>query len=173
MSDQQAQAAPEEEPSPPESEKLFGSYLTLSRNQVVIHPTRDDYLDVVGKLKEAGYVMCVDLTAVDHLTNAAPRPLPPEIAPERFEVVANLINHGTKERIRVRVQVPGDDPTVASLFQLYVGTEAMEREAFDMFGIDFDGHPDMTRILMPETWEGHPLRKDFSQGRIPVQFKGA
>jgi len=69
--------------------------------------------------------------------------------------------------------VSGDDPVVPSLFELWPGSEAMEREAFDMFGIRFDGHPDLTRILMPEDWIGHPLRKDYAEGRIPVQFKGA
>jgi NADH-quinone oxidoreductase subunit C len=71
------------------------------------------------------------------------------------------------------VQVPESDPLLASLFDLWPGTEAMEREVFDMFGISFDGHPDLTRILMPEDWDGHPLRKDYSIGRIPVQFKGS
>jgi NADH-quinone oxidoreductase subunit C len=69
--------------------------------------------------------------------------------------------------------VPESDPLLASLFDLWPGTEAMEREVFDMFGISFDGHPDLTRILMPEDWDGHPLRKDYSIGRIPVQFKGS
>jgi NADH-quinone oxidoreductase subunit C len=69
--------------------------------------------------------------------------------------------------------VPEGDPVVASLFDLFPGTEAMEREAFDMFGISFADHPDLTRILMPEDWVGHPLRKDYEIGRIPVQFKGA
>ena len=78
-----------------------------------------------------------------------------------------------RRRVRVRVQVPADDPVVDSLWDLYPGVEAMEREAFDMFGIAFAGHPDLTRILMPEDWEGYPLRKDYSVGRVPVQFKEA
>ena len=69
--------------------------------------------------------------------------------------------------------MPDSDPSVASLFDLHPGAEAFERETFDMFGIGFDGHPDLTRILMPEDWEGHPLRKDYEIGRIPVQFKEA
>ena len=71
------------------------------------------------------------------------------------------------------MQVPEAEPVLPSLFDLWPGTEAMEREAFDLFGIRFDGHPDLTRILMPEDWIGHPLRKDYDTGRIPVQFKGA
>ena len=73
--------------------------------------------------------------------------------------------------MRIRVQVPGDEPHMPSLFELYPGAEAMEREAFDMMGIVFDDHPDLTRILMPEDWEGHPLRKDYEDVRVPVQFK--
>jgi NADH-quinone oxidoreductase subunit C len=84
-----------------------------------------------------------------------------------------LLSLSKRERLRVRVQVSESDPSIDSLFDLYPGTEAMEREVFDMFGISFAGHPDLTRILMPEDWQGHPLRKDFAQGRIPVQFKGA
>ena len=75
--------------------------------------------------------------------------------------------------MRLRVQVPEDDAVVPTLTDLHPGTDALEREVFDMFGIAFDGHPDLTRILMPEDWVGHPLRKDYDTGRIPVQFKGA
>ena len=85
----------------------------------------------------------------------------------------NLLSLSQRRRARVRVQVPESDPVVASLWDLYPGAEAMEREVFDMYGIRFEGHPDLTRILMPEDWEGHPLRKDYGVGRVPVQFKEA
>jgi NADH-quinone oxidoreductase subunit C len=71
------------------------------------------------------------------------------------------------------VQVPESEASCPSLFEVHPGTEAMEREVFDLFGITFDGHPDLTRILMPEDWDGFPLRKDAAVGRIPVQFKGS
>ena len=154
------------------AEVLHGAPLTESRGQRVVHPSRAQYVALLKKLLDDGYVMCSDLTAVDYLTHPG-RPLPDGVSAERFEVVLNLTSITTRDRIRVRVQVPEADATIASVFDLWPGTEAFEREVFDMFGIRFDGHPDLTRILMPEDWDGHPLRKDYEVGRIPVQFKGA
>jgi NADH-quinone oxidoreductase subunit C len=157
----------------PEVELLHGVPVTTMRGQQVLHPSREQLVDLVCRLRDdEGYLMCLDVCGVDYLTFAADRGLPPGIAPERFEVVVTLISHARLDRLRLRVQVPGEDPTCPSLFDVHPGTEAMEREAYDMFGIAFDGHPDLTRILMPEEWEGHPLRKDAAVGRIPVQFKG-
>ena len=82
-------------------------------------------------------------------------------------------NLADPHRIRARVQVPEDDPVLPSITHIYPGTENMEREIYDMFGIGFRDHPDMTRILMPDEWEGHPLRRDYAVGQVPVQFKGA
>jgi len=138
----------------------------------VCFPTREQYLDLVAAFKSDGFEMCVDLCGVDYLTHPG-RALPEGLVGERFEVVVNLLSLSKRQRVRIRVQANDERPEVASLFDLYVGTEAMEREAFDLFGILFDGHPDLTRILMPEDWEGHPLRKDYGVGRVPVQFKSA
>jgi NADH-quinone oxidoreductase subunit C len=118
-------------------------------------PSRDRYVDVVTGLHDGGFEMCADLCAVDYLTHPG-RTLPDGVLSERFEVV-----------------VPATDAVLPTLFNLYPGTEAMEREAYDLLGVVFTGHPDMTRILLPEDWEGHPLRKDYGIGRVPVQFKGA
>jgi NADH-quinone oxidoreductase subunit C len=151
----------------------YGVPLTESRGQVVLHPSRDQLVDLVRMLRDdEGFGVCVDVTAVDYVAYGARRELPEGIEPQRYEVVVGLLSHATVERLRLRVQVPADDPTCPSLFDVHPGTEALEREAYDMFGIVFDGHPDLSRILMPEDWEGHPLRKDNPVGAIPVQFKG-
>ncbi|MGO8870477.1 MAG: NADH-quinone oxidoreductase subunit C [Acidimicrobiales bacterium] len=140
--------------------------------QEVVFPAREQYADAVGAYRAAGFEMCADLCAVDYLAHPG-RQLPDGVRPERFEVVVNLLSLSQARRVRIRVQVPESDAEVSSLFEHYPGTEAMEREAYDLFGIVFTGHPDMTRILLPEDWEGHPLRKDYGVGRVPVQFKGA
>ncbi len=135
-------------------------------------PTPDQYLALVRALKDDGFELCADLCGVDYLEHFD-RALPEGVTPTRFEVVVNLLSLSKRVRVRVRVQAGTKEPRVDSLFDLYPGSEAMEREAFDLFGILFDGHPDLTRILMPEEWEGHPLRKDYAVGRVPVQFKEA
>ncbi len=158
------------ETAPPAPEVLHGAPVSYSRGEKVVHPTRTDYLKVVKALKADGFAQLSDLCAVDYLGNHT-RELPAGVAPERFEVVSNLLSHAKRERIRVRVQVPESDCKVPTLYDLYPGAEAMEREAYDLLGVSFDGHPDLTRILLPDNWEGHPLRKDYATGRIPVQFK--
>lgn len=79
----------------------------------------------------------------------------------RFEVVYNLYSMPHRHRIRLRARVPADDPRIASVVPIWRGANWHERETFDMFGVTFEGHPDLRRILMPEDWEGHPLRKDY------------
>jgi NADH-quinone oxidoreductase subunit C len=151
----------------------FGVPATESCGETVLHPSREGLDVLVMELRdEYGFNLCADVTAVDYGDYDLPRRLPVEVDPERFEVVVLLLSMASKRRLRLRVQVPEDDAVVPSLFDVHPGTEAMEREVFDMFGIRFTGHPDLTRILMPEDWIGHPLRKDYAIGRIPVQFKG-
>ena len=91
-----------------------------------------------------------DLTAVDRF------PLEP-----RFELNYQLLSLDRKERLRLRVRLPGAEPVVASVSAVWPTANWHEREAFDLFGIRFEGHPDLTRILMPDDWEGYPLRKDY------------
>jgi len=92
-----------------------------------------------------------DLTAADYLKKK-------EV---RFEVVYNLYSIKYRHKIRIRAQVPENDTKISSVVPIWAGANWHERECFDMFGIIFTGHPDLRRILMPEDWEGYPLRKDY------------
>ena len=158
--------------APDETPTVHGCVTAESCGQTVVFPTREQYVDLVKALADDGYAMIIDLCGVDYLEYMG-RPLPEGIGAERFEVVVNLLDIAHRRRIRLRVQVPEAEPTIPSLFDIHPGAEAYERETYDMFGVVFSDHPDMTRILMPEDWVGHPLRKDYAVGKIPVQFKGS
>lgn len=111
---------------------------------------RDCVRATIRALVEDGYDMLVDLFAVDYVTRT-----------ERFEVVYHLAEQAGPGRVFVHVAVPEDDAVVPTVCDILLGANWPEREAFDLFGIRFDGHPNLKRLLMPDDWEGHPLRKDY------------
>ena len=90
----------------------------------------------------------------------------------RLHVVYNLTSMTYRRRVRLEVAVTADNPHVQSVCDVYPTADFHERECWDMFGVIFDGHPALTRILMPDDWDGHPLRKDYPSARVPVTFKG-
>ena len=132
-------------------------------NPEIIKSTAEDYKTLVESIKNDGFEMMVDLTVVDWFRKKEPR----------FEVVVQFLSTSQNLRKTVKVFVNDEDLTLSSITELYPSANFYEREAFDMFGIIFQNHPDLTRILMPDDWEGHPLRKNYGSGRIPVQFKNA
>ncbi len=123
----------------------------------------DEYLEKVESIKKDGYEMMVDLTAVDWYRKREPR----------FQLVVNFLSVSKNSRIILNVNVQDEELKVPSICEIYPSANFYEREVFDMFGIEFENHPELTRILMPDDWEGNPLRKDYGTGRIPVQFKNA
>ena len=134
-----------------------------SHDQPVARVPLDMWTEFATAVKAAGFEMLSDVTAVDWMRQR----------PERFEVVANVLSMEHGLRLRMITTVGREDPTVPTLTALWPGAGFGEREVYDMFGIRFEGHPDLTRILMPDDWEGHPLRKDFGVGSVPVQFKAS
>jgi NADH-quinone oxidoreductase subunit C len=115
--------------------------------------------DIGGALRDAGFSVLIDAIPVDL------HPREP-----RYEITYLLLNPGgdggTAARLRLKVRVPGTDPLVPTLSAVWPAANWAEREAWDLYGIRFDGHPDLRRILMPDDWDGHPMRKDY-----PVQIK--
>ena len=134
----------------------------LAWNPDALEDTRFDYNELTlaiaaNKIREAcatlqaaGYNFFEDLTAVDWYP-----------ASPRFQLSYHLLSHGYKERVRVRVMLDESHPAVESITPVWAGANYYEREVFDLFGIRFEGHPDMRRIMMPDDWKGHPLRKDY------------
>jgi NADH-quinone oxidoreductase subunit C len=125
----------------------------------------DNIHDALSSLKGDGFRLLVFLTAVDHLQDQSR----PEW-PSRFELVYQLRNIETREQLRVRSFVNGDPPRINSAHDIFPPANWDERETFDLFGIEFVGHPDLTRILMPDDWVGHPLRRDYPVGGEIVEF---
>jgi len=137
-------------------------------DQPTIVVPRDRLVESMTALRDhpaLQFSLLADLSAADYLPRAP-----------RFEIVYHLVCLGTPgfptggpttpRRLRVKVRVPGDDPRVPTVSEIWAAAGWLERETWDMFGIVFDGHPDLRRLLMPEDWEGHPLRKDY-----PVQVR--
>ena len=152
--------------------RFEGAIAVESHGQSVVYLDRSQLADAVAYLRaEEQFSMLVDVTAVDHLRDVE-RLEVEGVTPERFEVVVNLISHPRVLRQRIIVEVPESDPTVPSLTGVFPGAAFPEREVYDLMGIEFEGHPDLTRILMPDDWVGHPLRKDDLPARVPVTFKG-
>jgi NADH-quinone oxidoreductase subunit C len=120
--------------------------------------------EALGGLKSDGYRLLVFLTCVDHLADASRE------WPDRYELVYQLRNMETREQLRVRTFVGGDQPKIDSVYDLFPPANWDERETYDLFGIVFTDHPDLTRILMPDDWVGHPLRRDYPVGGEVVEF---
>ena len=149
-----------------------GSVFVSSHGQPVVYVDRSVVADVALFLRdEEQFTMLVDTVVVDHLLDGS-RVSVAGVAPERFEVVVNFLSHTRNRRIRIVSEVPAADPTIHSLTPVYPGANFPERESYDLFGVTFDGHPDLTRILMPDDWHGHPLRKDDAAARVRVTFMG-
>ena len=129
----------------------------------IINTSVEEYKKLVESLHSENYEMMVDLTVVDWFRKKEPR----------FEVIVQFLSISKNQRKTIKVFVDDEDLSIPSITDIYPSANFYEREAFDMFGINFLEHPDLTRILMPDDWNGHPLRKNYGSGRIPVQFKNA
>jgi NADH-quinone oxidoreductase subunit C len=144
--------------------KRFDDVL-VARDEVTVTVDRDDLPETLRRLrdrKELRFDFLSDVSCSDW----------PQREP-RIWMAYHLYSFPHGHRVRVKVGLAGDDLRIASAVSVYPAADWQEREVFDFFGVTFDGHPDLRRILMPDDWEGHPLRKDHPLGGVLTHYKGA
>ena len=140
--------------------------VVVHRGEITFHVRREDLVAVARHLRDderLRFEFCSGVSGVHY----------PADTGRELHAVYHLLSMTHNRRIRLEVSVPDADPHVPSLVPVYPTIDWHERETWDMFGIVFDGHPALTRILMPDDWPGHPQRKDYPLGGIPVEYKGA
>lgn len=132
---------------------------------LMIKPSRvADICQILRDDAALRFELCSSVSGVDY---------PDDPDGRRLHVVYMLTSMTFRTRIRLECSVPVEDPHLPTVTAVYPTADWQEREAYDMFGILFDGHPNLTRILMPDDWEGYPQRKDYPLGGVPVEYKGA
>jgi NADH-quinone oxidoreductase subunit C len=139
--------------------------IVVDRGELTLHVARESLLDIMKTFRDdpaLRFEFLSSTSGVDYLGSL-----------RRLHAVYELLSMTYRRRVRVEVSVSVEDPHVPSVTSLYPGADWQERETYDMYGIVFDGHPGLTRILMPDDWDGFPQRKDYPLGGIPVQYKGA
>ena len=135
-------------------DKFSGSTLDTTKfaGEDIIHIKGSSNLDILKLFKNNEFNFLADMTAIDNLTLGGF---------ERFSVVYHLLSHETKERVTIKAYVPEDEPVLPSAESLWKTADWQEREIYDLFGILFKGHPNLIRIMNPDDYNGHPLRKDY------------
>lgn len=139
--------------------------VVVDRGEITFHIKRELLLETVKHLRDdpvLRFEMCSSVSGVHFPTETG----------RELHAVYHLLSMTHRRRIRLEVTCPDSDPHIPSVVSVYPTADWHERETWDMFGIIFDGHPALTRILMPDDWRGHPQRKDYPLGGIPVRFKG-
>jgi NADH-quinone oxidoreductase subunit C len=140
--------------------------LTIDRGEITFYVDRTRLVELCRTLRDDDalrFELCSSVSGVDY----------GEDVTRRLHVVYQLLSMTYRRRIRLEVALDVDDAHVPSVVEIYPTADWHERETWDMFGVIFDGHPALTRILMPDDWDGHPQRKDYPLGGIPVEYKGA
>ncbi|MDG4790534.1 NADH-quinone oxidoreductase subunit C [Micromonospora sp. WMMD1102] len=140
--------------------------VVVDRGELTLHVRPERIAEVCQVLRDdqaLRFELCSSVSGVDYLGSDA----------RRLHVVYQLTSMTYRRQLRLEVAVTAEEPRVPSVTSVYPTADWQERETYDMFGVVFDGHPGMTRILMPDDWEGHPQRKDYPLGGVPVEYKGA